>query len=187
MVFLLVTARPFIFTLYSEKYLESIIPFYIYLFILPVRIVIYGSALMALGQSKVILIRSTFDLLINVLLSIIFVHLFGYLGAAISTIATLYLWTVPYNLYKIGKGFNIKCRNTLPFIDLLHILFYSIACVPFALIFLVFKNQQYFFQLLIAGLFFFPPVTILLIKKRYLDIPQSLLKHTPEFIQSIIR
>ncbi|NMD01218.1 MAG: oligosaccharide flippase family protein, partial [Bacteroidales bacterium] len=102
MIFLLITAKPFIIILYSSKYIESIIPFTIFLLILPVRTVMYGSALMALGKTNIILYRSLFDLIVNAALSILFVHFWGYLGAAIATVTTLYIWTIPYNLYFIG-------------------------------------------------------------------------------------
>jgi O-antigen/teichoic acid export membrane protein len=186
MVFLLVAAKPFIVTLYSEKYLESIIPFSIYLFILPVRIVIYGSALMALGQSRVILFRSIFDLLINTLLSIILVHFFGYLGAAAATIITLYLWTIPFNLYKIGKGFNLKPWETLPFRDLGKILLFCIIVAPLALIHLIFNDDAYLVKLLVSGSLYFPVIGFILMRFQFLEIPQNFKKYIPVFIEKII-
>ena len=183
MVFLLVAAKPFIVTLYSEKYLESVIPFCIYLFILPVRIVVYGSALMALGQSRVILFRSVFDLLVNTLLSVILVHFFGYLGAAVATMITLYLWTVPYNLYKIGQSFDVKPWKTLPFKDLGKILLLCIMVVPLSLAHLVVTDDAYFLKLLVAGFLYFPVIGVLLLKFQLLEIPLEIRKHIPVFIE----
>lgn len=186
MIFLLVTGKSFIVTLYSEKYLESIVPFYIYLFVLPIRIVIYGSALMALGQSKVILIRSVFDLIINIILSIILVHFIGYLGAAISTVFTLYFWTTPYNLFKIGKGFRVSPLKTLPFKKLAHILFLSLIPVPFAMLNLLLPDNAYLFKLSLSALIYFPLTGVLLLKFKFLEIPNRYSKYVPDFFRSIL-
>ncbi len=186
MIFLLVTGKSFIVTLYSEKYLESIVPFYIYLFILPIRIVIYGSALMALGQSKVILIRSVFDLIVNITLSIILVHFIGYLGAAIATVLTLYFWTTPYNLLKIGKGFQVSPLKTLPFKKLAHILFLSLIPVPLAMLNLLLSGNAYLFKLLLSALVYFPLTGVLLLKFRFLVIPVQYHKYIPGFIRSYL-
>ncbi|MBP2667001.1 MAG: uncharacterized protein H6Q76_1981, partial [Firmicutes bacterium] len=86
MCFLLATAEPFILFLYSEQYHASVIPFIIYLFVLPMRIVVYGAALMALGMTRVILIRSIFDFLINAILCFVLVKAIGYIGAAIAIV-----------------------------------------------------------------------------------------------------
>lgn len=186
MVFLLTVGKPFIVTLYSEKYLESVIPFYIYLLVIPIRIVNYGSALMALGQSKAILYRSIFDLIVNLLLSVLFVHLWGYLGAAIATVVTLYIWTIPYNLYKIGKGFDVKFWETLPLKELASIVLLCLAGVPLAMIHLLIHRQPYFVQLLMAAILYFPVVVLLLIRKNLLEIPPFFLLYVPTFIRSKI-
>ena len=184
MIFLLAVGKSFIVTLYSEKYLESIIPFYIYLFILPIRVVIYGSALMALGQSKVILFRSIFDLAVNTLLSIILVHFWGYLGAAIATILTLYFWTVPYNLYKIGKGFGVGALKTLPFKKMGFVLLISVIPVPLLMFNLLLPNNAYLYKLFLSAFIYFPITGGLLLKFNLLEIPQQYFKYLPDFISS---
>lgn len=178
MVFLLITAKPFIITLYTEKYVASIAPFIIFLLIIPIRTVMYGSALMAIGKSKVILYRSFFDLLINMLLSIVFIYFMGYLGAAVATISTLYLWTVPYNLYYIGKGFGVKPLNVLPFRDLGRILLIAAACLAPTAIFLYFgRNLMPLIQLIIASILYFPLVFLILLKYNLLYIPAGMEKY----------
>ena len=72
---------------------------------------------MALGMTRVILVRSIFDLIINCILCYVLVKMIGYLGAAIATLLTLYLWTIPFNL-KISNGFGIRWQENLPFKDL---------------------------------------------------------------------
>lgn len=174
MAFLVLTSKPFIITLYSEKYLESIVPFLIFLLIIPIRTVMYGSALMAIGKSNVILYRSFFDLLINLVLSIILIYFIGYLGAAIATILTLYLWTVPYNLYHIGKGFNVKAIQVLPFYKMSIIMGISILALVPASIFMLFDELlPAIVQLIIAASIYFPLVFIILYKKKYLYVPEK--------------
>ena len=134
MVFLLVCAEPFIVTLYSAKYRASVTPFRLYLLILPIRIVHYGSALMALGKTNAILFRSIFDLVINALLSVVLVTALGPLGAVVATICTLYLWAVPYNLHTIGKGFGVSPLFALPLRDLGRILWLSLLASPSAIV-----------------------------------------------------
>jgi O-antigen/teichoic acid export membrane protein len=180
-IFLLISGKSFIVTLYSEKYLESIIPFYIYLFVLPMRIVIYGSALMALGQSRVILIRSIFDLIINILLSIVLVHFMGYLGAAVATIVTLYVWTVPFNLYKIGQGFEVKPIRALPFNKLGKMMLLALAPVPITLVNLLLPSNAYLFKLLLTSILYFPIAGGLFIKFGYLEVPRQYQKYLPFF------
>jgi|WetSurMetagenome_2_1015567.scaffolds.fasta_scaffold15341_4 O-antigen/teichoic acid export membrane protein len=169
MIFLLISGKSFIIILFSSKYVESVIPFYIYLFVLPIRIVMYGSALMAQGKSKTILYRSIIDLLVNTVLSVLFVYIFGYLGAAIATILTLYIWTVPYNLYKIGQGFNVTAIKTLPFKNLFQIL--SICCIALPLTFLQYfiPNNLYFYKLIFSALTYFPITFVLLYKFDFID------------------
>lgn len=132
MCFLLVTAQPFILLLYSARYADSVWPFLVYLFVLPVRIVVYGAALMALGLTRVVLVRSIFDLVISSILCVVLVHTIGFMGAAIATIVTLYLWTIPFNMLTIAQGFDVPWRQILPFQDLARVMAVCIACMPLA-------------------------------------------------------
>jgi O-antigen/teichoic acid export membrane protein len=186
MFFLLFTGRSFIVTLYSEKYLESVIPFYIFLFFLPVRIVFYGTALMALGKPKVILFRSIFDLLINTVLSIVLVHFVGYIGAAIATLMTLYMWTVPFNLYKISQGFSVPVQKTMPFRKLGTVVL--ISCLPLPLLFVQFllPFEFYIVRLFLTAVLYFPVVLALLIRQRLIVVPLPVLKYIPNWLSKIL-
>lgn len=186
MIFLLAAGKPFILTLFSEKYLESVVPFYIYLFILPIRIVVYGSALMALGFSKVILVRSFFDLLINLCLSVILVYFFGYLGAAFATILTLYIWTVPYNLVKIGQGFGVKTIDILPLKPLIKTLLICVICSPLALAHHLLPDNNWLLELFIAALLYFPAVLYILHRNNLFIIPVNIINKLPEKFRSIV-
>ncbi len=115
LIFFAINAKSFMILLYSEKYIDSFIPFRILLLLLPIRIVVFGSALIALGKSKVILKRGFFELIFNIILSYILFKLIGVNGVALSTVIVTYLWTVPLNLKEIATGFNV------PYIDLFNL------------------------------------------------------------------
>ena len=138
MVFLMVFSESFIEILYSNKYEESIIPFRIYLLVIPIRIAYYGSAFIALGKTKAILYRSLVDLALTAILCYLFVHLLGAYGAALGLVLTLYLWTVPYNLNVLSKSFECSSTYMLPFERLLRIAIIAIisAVIPCIVIFL---------------------------------------------------
>lgn len=184
MVFLFITAKPFIVTLFSEKYLESVVPFCIYLLALPVRIVFYGSALMALGETKAVLIRSIFDLIFNLLLSITLIYFIGYLGAAIATVLTLYFWSVPFNLLKIGKGFDVPMLQVLPFKSIFTILLISIFSSVFITAYAHNTNHDFITQLILSFMLYFPFVSIILYKFKYLIIPLKYEHYIPKWIRN---
>jgi O-antigen/teichoic acid export membrane protein len=130
--YVLVAAEPFIVFLYSDTYRESVLPFRLYLFVLPIRIVVYGAALMSLGMTRDILIRSVLDLLVNGVVCFTFVHLWGYSGAAASLAVTLYIWSTPFNLYRIGRGFGVRWYEVLPLRDLARIALICFLAAPLA-------------------------------------------------------
>ena len=166
MIFLLVFAQDFIVILYSERYLESVTPFRIYLFALPIRVVFYGSALMALGMTKVILWRSIGDLLVNACLSVLLVYYMGYLGAAFATLLMLYLWHVPFNIKMIAKGFSCQKHVVLPFKEIFLTLFIALLAVLFTTPLLLWKSPSHFLRFSVAGLIFFTAYFIL--ARRYI-------------------
>ena len=122
MVFLLVSAKPFILTLFSRKYAGSVLPFQLYLLILPVRIVHWGSFLMALGKTKVILSRTLVGLGANLVLSIVLVRWMGYMGAIVSTIICLYSINCALNLTVISRAVGCSWRDVVPFAGIARLL-----------------------------------------------------------------
>lgn len=107
MAFLAVCAKPFILVLYSEKYVDSTLPFLLYLLIIPSRTILLGG-MAALGKGRIILRNSVVLLAINVALSIPLVSYFGYLGAVWGTIIALYIWGIPSALYEVSR--SLQCR-----------------------------------------------------------------------------
>lgn len=172
MVYFAIAAQPFITLLYSDAYRDSVTPFLLYLLVLPPRIVIYGAAMMALGMSRQVLIRSIFDLLINGLLCYLFVRYFGYIGAAFGLVATLYLWTVPYNLYHLARGYKQPWYKLLPLRELGKVMFISFIIAPLAWagIWLT-RNQHNVVQLIVSAACYGLPLLIVLLRLGYMPIP----------------
>ena len=134
MFFFAVCAEVFIIFMFSTTYRDSTTPFLIYLTVLPARIVVWGAAMMALGMSRAILVRSAVDLAVNAVFCYVFVMAFGYIGAAMGLAATLYLWTVPYNLAKIAKGFGVHWTALLPWRRLAGVSGIALGALPFAVV-----------------------------------------------------
>lgn len=135
MVYFLFWNKEFIVTLYSEKYLNSSIPFFVYLFTIPVRIVQYGPVIQAMNKNYLLVVRSVCDLIVNLICNFIFVHLFGMIGAALATIAVLYIWHVPFNLFVISKGLHTNVIKLFPIRKLIFVFMTSLVIVITSLFF----------------------------------------------------
>lgn len=131
MFFLLASAEPFILTLFSAKYSGSVLPFRMYLLILPMRIVTFGAFLMAFGQTRAVLGRSAAGLAANVVISILLVQRLGYIGAILGTLLSLYVVEGIWNFMTIGRIVNCPWREILPFQALFQLAGISaVACLP---------------------------------------------------------
>lgn len=180
MCFFLVAAEQFIIILYSKEYLDSVVPFIIYLGILPARIVVYGTALMALGMTRLILIRSIFDLIINGFFCYIFVNIFGYVGAALSLVATLYTWTIPFNLSKISDGFGVRWTELLPWGAIGRTLAISLMTTPLPILFFKFSIfSEETINFLVAMFAYGIVTTYFLYRAGLFELPHGLIKKFP--------
>lgn len=115
MMLFMVIAEPFYEFMYTESMLAAVPVFRVYLLMLPVRTVMYGPLMIAMGKSKQVLYRTIAGLIANLILSILLVLWIGTIGATIATVITLYLVSVPYNLAVISKETHSQWRELLPF------------------------------------------------------------------------
>ncbi len=130
---LLVLAPQFIRLLYSSKYVESTLPFIIYLLVLPGRVVTYHAIFMAAGRNGALCLRSVITLAVNVVISVALVTRFGYLGAAVGAVLALYLCEIPLYLHGIRRVLQVKSDPLLPYRDMARIFAGSfVAAVPVA-------------------------------------------------------
>lgn len=127
MVFLFVLAPEVIRILFSSKYVESVHPFRVYLLALPVRITFFGGIFMAARRNKLIVYRSLTGLILNLFLSIILIRLMGSIGAAVSTVLIMYLWSVLYNVFCVSKILKVNIRSIIPLKVLMKVLFISLG------------------------------------------------------------
>jgi len=131
--YLFIEAKAVITVLFGEGYQESYIVFRIYLFLLTIRVIQYGNVLIALGKSNILLVRSIIELILSLILSIVFFKIFDINGVALGVVTSVLLWTVPYNLYIIKKGFNSTINSIIPFRPIIKV----VACCLIATVFCV--------------------------------------------------
>jgi O-antigen/teichoic acid export membrane protein len=176
MFFLLLMAPELMRVLFSDEYSASATPFRIYLLLLPIRIVSFGVLLIAAGRSNLVLITSVVGLALNAALSLVLVQWVGYLGAAIATVITTYVWAVPFSMYCISRLTQHNILQVLPWRNVLMIAGIScLAIVPLALI----KPQitlSDFAILPMAGIVYFAIVLVVLANTGYVNL-ESLSAH----------
>lgn len=126
MCFLMVMASEIMTILFSAKYAESVRPFRVYLLLLPIRVVTWGTMLMAAGKTRLVLYNMIGGLVLNLGLSVILVHQIGYIGAVLGTVMAIYIWNVPFNIIAISKLYSVSFWKILPFVELFKIMLVGI-------------------------------------------------------------
>ncbi|MGW8122584.1 oligosaccharide flippase family protein [Roseivirga echinicomitans] len=129
-IFLFVNAKDFIEVLFTSKFQNSHLIFSILIFTLPLRIANYGSLLQSFGKTKLIFRYSIMTLVMNVILNYIFIKTFGFYGAAVSTVVSMYFMNI-LQLRAGGRLLGIRITEMMPFKNLGIVLLYSF--VPFVL------------------------------------------------------
>lgn len=114
-VFLFVFAPEVMRLLYGAQYVRSAEPFRVYLLMLfIIRPATLDALLMAADRSDYIFRRSVGSLVFNLALNLALVPLIGYMGAAIGTIISSHLWSLPYTLSKVSHLYEISVRDLFP-------------------------------------------------------------------------
>jgi len=108
LMFLLILNADFLINLmYGAEYKDSVKPFVVYLFLLPIRSMIFSSLITATGKTKVITYGAIIFIISNIILSIVFIILFGVIGPAIATVIATYGLGIYYT-YKIKKEYKVN-------------------------------------------------------------------------------
>jgi len=115
MTFLMVNADLFMVTLYTSEYLESADPFRLYLLLLPLRTVLFGSFFIALGKKWFMVWRDIGGLVLNIVLSIYFVKLYGAISAAYVTVGMVLFYHAIINIVYLSKLLKIRYTELLPY------------------------------------------------------------------------
>lgn len=113
MVFLLIYAPEFLTLLFSAKYAESASVFRVYLLALPNRITTFGTILLAMGLSSLVLRYSLYTLILNIGLNYLLVKTIGFIGPAIGTVIAIYFIAF-IQLRKIGSLMSVAWPSILP-------------------------------------------------------------------------
>lgn len=109
----LLTAPELMTVLFSATYAEAATPLRIYALLLPLRAAVYGSVLMATDNTRWVTASAAFGLLLNGVLSVVAVGLFGYAGAAWATVLTTY-GVVAFMLFPMGRALAVRPDRLLP-------------------------------------------------------------------------
>ena len=117
-------------TLFSAKYMESVVPFRIYLLFLMARITSFSSVEMAAGKSNLVLLVFGGNLIVNIIFTIILVPIIGYIGAAIGTVATTYLFAIPFHMFVYNRILKTPISKLLPLKKLSMVMLGSLSCLP---------------------------------------------------------
>jgi len=119
MVFLLCTAPHLMRFLFSPRYEASAIPFRIYLLLLPMRTLSFGSILMATGNNRHVLIQTLITFLAQAILTWYTIPLFGPKGGAIAAVAATYFVALPYLLVILRRILKCPVYGLFPWGQLL--------------------------------------------------------------------
>lgn len=114
-IFLFVCADPFIQTLFSDEYAGSVDPFRLYLLKLPYRVVVFGALLVTLGRNKLILKVSLLSLIMGSTLSILFVEMWGPVGAVMGPLLSAYILVCPSYIHESSRGLGVPWQHLLPY------------------------------------------------------------------------
>jgi O-antigen/teichoic acid export membrane protein len=179
-VYFALAAYPFIVFLFSDKYADSTVPFLIYLLAAPARVAVYGSALMALGMNRPVLIRTVIDLTLMTSISLAGVYYFGPNGAAWALVISLYGFTIPYCLYFIAKGYGVSWTMVMPWRSLAVAAAVAAGCAPIpALSIYLLSADPPVVQLAVSAMLYGLSYLAILLRMRIVSLPPFLARRLP--------
>jgi O-antigen/teichoic acid export membrane protein len=123
--FLFIFAKPLITILYSANYVDSTGPFRIYIFLIPSRITVYGSVLLAMGYSHLVLAGSMLAMVLSVIFNILGIKLIGFYGPAVAFVISTYALILFY-LMKTKNTLRVKLSRVFPWFSLVRIM--AVSC-----------------------------------------------------------
>ena len=106
----IVSSRELLVFLYSDKYVDGLPIFIVYLCVAGLRFTFYGALLSANGKSKEILKYSVFSLICNLILNLVMFYTIGILGPAIATFISISLSGF-LQIRKGAKIINVQMKN----------------------------------------------------------------------------
>ena len=152
-VFLILFTEEFMTLLFSVKYSNSANIFRVYLLLVPLKIAQYGPILMSINKTKLIFRISCLALVLNIILNLFFVKIFGVIGPAIASLFSMVI-LILLMILEIKKELCLSNDSLFPWKELRKILL--VCFVPF-LILAPFKLINWIlpFKFALVGLLYF--------------------------------
>jgi O-antigen/teichoic acid export membrane protein len=124
MTVILLIISPYIFKFfYTDTFSESYKIFNVYLLLVVSRMLFPQTLLLGMQKNKLIMYASIVEFIINLVLGITFIHLFGILGVPFATLTSYYVYEIVLMFYVRREG--IKLRSYSPIGTWL---IYSVIC-----------------------------------------------------------
>ncbi len=115
--FLLFYHQEFFILMFGTKYLQSIPVFLVCIFVLPVRITGYTSALQVLGRNELVLRGALYDLVLAILLVLVLYPFFGVRGLAAAFVISTWIQAAYYSWHTAHLS-SLKISTLFPFVRL---------------------------------------------------------------------
>jgi O-antigen/teichoic acid export membrane protein len=117
MIYLLVVADAVIPLVFSEKYMESVAPFMLYLFIIPVRLVNFSGIHVASGKGYFLTLVTAINLVLKVGLTLAWYPATGFMGVIYANLLVSYLVSWPLQMVILVRVYRLPMGSTLPKAD----------------------------------------------------------------------
>jgi len=168
MFFLLVVAPEVVTLIFGAEYRASATVFRIYLLLLPTRLLMWGAIFISTGKSQYVLYFQILILSLNALGTWWAISIFGPFGAAISTVAVVYLVADPIGLVVLGRILNCPLKALFPWKNLCQV--FVVSGLPAGLLFLVHKSHQGMSPMLLLCLLGISYATVVALLLQRLDL-----------------
>lgn len=170
MVFLLFYSKDFIEIYIGEMYSDSSLIFFVYCFLLLIRINDYQDILISADKTKIILYTVICALLLNLVLNHILIKEIGSIGAAISSIFSYYALAFT-QLYISFKKIGYKVKEIFNFKPMFILLLFCVFIISIFKSFLDhITDLSEVLSMLIIGLLYFPIIYFILFKLNLLPV-----------------
>lgn len=133
MLFLFCLAPEFMSVLYGPEYRSSASVFRVYLLVLPVRTIVFGSILIAAGATRTLAKISVATLIVNTILNYFAIKRYGELGAAFATVITIYLVGISLRAAATTKILDCTYKQFIPWNDMGRLFLAAATPIPVVL------------------------------------------------------
>lgn len=106
-------------TLYSAEYGDASTLFQIITCTYILKVVPYTNIIIALGIERIIIPRLFVEMVIQICASLLFLHLWGITGLAISVVFVLIVWSIPYNIHFFKQTTHSAITDIIPYKEML--------------------------------------------------------------------